>query len=54
MFSKLKFKLILEETFNVKIISINTYVLAGKVKRIGRFEGFKNRYKRVFVKLVWF
>lgn len=42
----------MEEIFNVKVISVNTYILAGKKRRLGKFQGFKNSYKRVFITLL--
>nr|YP_009144919.1 ribosomal protein L23 [Euglenaria anabaena]AKJ83366.1 ribosomal protein L23 [Euglenaria anabaena] len=44
-------KSIIEQLFNVKVLSVNTYVMSGKKRRLGKFEGYKNVYKRVFVKL---
>nr|YP_007317213.1 ribosomal protein L23 [Monomorphina aenigmatica]AFZ88815.1 ribosomal protein L23 [Monomorphina aenigmatica] len=40
---------ILEDLFGVKVLSVNSYILPGKKRRLGKFEGFKNNYKRVFV-----
>lgn len=45
-------KSLIEEIFNVKVISINSYILPSKKSRLGKFEGFKNFYKRFFVTLV--
>nr|YP_010700222.1 ribosomal protein L23 [Euglena deses]WCH63366.1 ribosomal protein L23 [Euglena deses] len=50
--TKLKIKLIVEEVFDVKIVSINTYLLPGKSRRLGKFKGLKNSYKRVFLKIL--
>lgn len=52
--SKLKIKILIEETFTVKVISVNTYILPGKRKRLGKFQGLKNSYKRAYVKVIWF
>lgn len=41
----------LEKVFNVKIMSVNTYILPGKQRRLGKFKGFKNSYKRAVVYL---
>ena len=39
------------EIFNVKVVSVNTVNVAGKVKRIGRKTGRRPDYKKVIVKL---
>lgn len=49
--TKLKFRIILEEVFNVKVISINSMILPVKRRRLGKFEGVKNSYKRIYVTL---
>nr|YP_010700457.1 ribosomal protein L23 [Strombomonas costata]WCH63596.1 ribosomal protein L23 [Strombomonas costata] len=51
---KTEIKLIIEQTFGVQVLSVNTYILPGRKRRLGKFEGFENRYKRVFVTLVRF
>ncbi|MDX2098758.1 MAG: 50S ribosomal protein L23 [Leptolyngbyaceae cyanobacterium bins.59] len=42
----------IEELFNVKVLSVNTLNPPRKQKRVGKFIGFKARYKRAIVKLV--
>lgn len=49
--TKLKVKVIIEEIFGVKVISVNSFVLPSKRRRLGRNEGMKNRYKRIIVTL---
>ena len=49
--NKSSIKSIIKTTFNVKVISVNSYILSGKSSRLGKYQGFKNSYKRVFVKL---
>nr|AMD08050.1 ribosomal protein L23 [Euglena mutabilis] len=49
--SKLEIKAVIQKVFNVKVISINSYILPGQSRRLGKFFGFKNSYKRVFVKI---
>jgi large subunit ribosomal protein L23 len=49
--SKLEIKSIIQKVFNVNVVSINSYVLPGKSRRLGKFFGFKNSYKRVFIKI---
>ena len=39
------------EIFNVKVVSVNTVNVAGKVKRIGRKTGRRSDYKKAIVKL---
>ncbi len=39
------------EIFNVKVVSVNTVNVAGKVKRIGRKTGRRPDYKKAIVKL---
>lgn len=51
-FDKTKIKLLIETIFQVKVITVNTYVASCKSRRLGKFIGRKNFYKRVFVKLV--
>nr|AKL78992.1 ribosomal protein L23 [Euglena viridis] len=50
-FTKLKVKLLIEETFDVKVVSVNSYILPRKGRRLGMFEGSKNSYKRLFITL---
>ena len=45
---------IFQEVFDVKVISINTYILPGKKRRLGKFNGFKNSYKRAFITILCF
>lgn len=52
LISKEAIKKAIESVFNVKVRSVNTSILAGKKRRLGKFQGFKNTYKRAFVTLV--
>lgn len=52
--SKAQIKSIIQTIFNVKVVSINSYISPGKSRRLGKFFGLKNSYKRVFVKIVCF
>lgn len=54
LFTKVKFKIILEEVFDVKIISLNSLILPLKRCRRGKFTGFKNSYKRFYVTILCF
>lgn len=49
--TKPEIKLLMQELFNVKILSINTFIPPRKKRRLGRFQGFKARFKRVIVTL---
>lgn len=52
LISKGEVKKAIENVFNVKVLSVNTSILAGKKRRLGKFQGVKNTYKRAFVTLV--
>ena len=45
-------KKLIENTFNVDVISMNSLVLSHKNRRVGKIVGSKNSYKRFFIKLV--
>jgi large subunit ribosomal protein L23 len=49
---KAAIKFAVEQLFNVKVISVNTSLMALKKRRVGKFIGKKARYKRAIVKLV--
>ncbi len=40
-----------EELFNVKVTSINTMIVKGKKKRMGRHSGYRPDWKKAIVKL---
>ena len=44
-------KFAVEQLFNVKVVSVNTSLMALKKRRVGKFIGKKARYKRAIVKL---
>ena len=44
-------KEVIEHLFEVKVIGINTLNLPRKKRRVGKFIGFKPRYKRAIVTL---
>lgn len=54
LLTKVKFKIILEEVFDVKVISLNSLILPLKRCRRGKFTGFKNSYKRFYITIVCF
>ena len=49
--TKTEIKLAIEYLFDVKVISVNTYNLPKKTRRIGKFVGTKASYKRAIVTL---
>ncbi|CBN55359.1 MULTISPECIES: 50S ribosomal protein L23 [Kamptonema] len=44
-------KAAVEQMFNVKVIGMNTQNPPRKKRRVGKFQGFKPRYKRAVVTL---
>ncbi|MCL2923362.1 MAG: 50S ribosomal protein L23 [Trichodesmium sp. MAG_R04] len=44
-------KKVIEQVFDVKIIGINTLNLPRKKRRVGKYIGFKPRYKRAIITL---
>ncbi len=49
--SKSQIRRAIEEIFKVKVESVNTQLVKGKVKRLGRFEGKRADWKKATVKL---
>nr|YP_009145416.1 ribosomal protein L23 [Cryptoglena skujai]AKL39041.1 ribosomal protein L23 [Cryptoglena skujai] len=49
--NKPQVKQLIEEVFDVKVISLNSLILPSKKRRLGKFEGFKNVNKRFFITL---
>ncbi len=49
--NKIQIKQAIEEIFKVKVTSVNTFNLLGKVKRMGRHEGRRPSWKRAVVTL---
>jgi large subunit ribosomal protein L23 len=41
-----------QKLFNVKVNSVNTVVVKGKLKRMGKFVGLRSDIKKAIVKLV--
>ncbi len=50
--NKLEIKHAIEEIFDVRVESVRTLRVKGKVKRLGRFEGRRPDWKKAIVKLV--
>jgi large subunit ribosomal protein L23 len=48
---KITIRTSIEDLFNVKIIKINTCHLPRKKKRVGKFVGWKPKYKKAIVTL---
>ena len=49
--NKTQIKQAIEKIFNVKVVSVNTINSHPKKKRVGRYTGMTNRYKKAIVKL---
>jgi large subunit ribosomal protein L23 len=49
--TKTQAKYVLENIFNVKIVSINSCNLPLKARRVGKYIGNRSRYKKVYIKL---
>lgn len=49
--NKTEIKLAVEKLFNVKVESVNTVNCKGKLKRMGRNEGYTPNYKKAIVQL---
>ena len=49
--TKPQIKAAIEALFDVKVLKVNTLIKPRKKRRVGRFVGYKPRYKRAFVKL---
>ncbi|MDI6453452.1 50S ribosomal protein L23 [Peloplasma aerotolerans] len=49
--NKVEIKKAVEIIFNVNVLSVNTINVLPKFKRMGKYEGYKNAYKKAVVKL---
>lgn len=49
--NKLEIRHAIEEIFDVRVVSVTTMRMKGKVKRLGRFEGRRPDWKKAIVKL---
>ena len=49
--NKTEIKQAIESIFNVKVVSINTANSHAKKKRVGKYTGMTNKYKKAIVKL---
>ena len=49
--NKTQIKQAIEDIFGVKVVSVNTMNIHPKIKRVGRYSGKSNRYKKAIIKL---
>ena len=49
--NKTQIKNEVEKRFNVKVASVNTLNMVQKKRRVGRYTGLSNAYKKAYVKL---
>jgi len=49
--NKIEIKKAIEKIFKVKVLSVNTVNVLGKIKRMGRTQGRRPNYKKAIVKL---
>ncbi len=49
--NKSEIKKAIEEIFNVKVKKVNTILVPGKVKRVGRYTGRRPAWKKAYVTL---
>jgi large subunit ribosomal protein L23 len=49
--NKIEIRKAVEQIFNVKVVSVNTQNLLGKMKRMGRFSGRRSSWKKAMVRL---
>ncbi len=49
--NKVEIKKAVEELFGVKVAKVNTTTVNGKMRRYGRFEGYKASWKKAVVTL---
>jgi len=49
--NKIEIKQAVEKAFDVKVARVNTVLMAGKVKRVGRQYGKRSNWKKAYVTL---
>jgi large subunit ribosomal protein L23 len=49
--TKPEIKTAVEKLFNVSVESVNTMIVKGKLKRMGKFSGYKSDWKKAIVKI---
>ena len=47
--NKIQIKQAIEESFGVKVVSVNTLNTKPKKKRVGRYSGYRKTYKKAIV-----
>ncbi len=50
--NKTQIKQVIEKKFGVKVASVNTLNVATKKRRVGKYSGRTNAYKKAYVKLM--
>lgn len=50
--NKTQIKQVIEKKFGVKVVSVNTLNVVTKKKRVGKYSGRTNAYKKAYVKLM--
>ncbi len=50
--NKIEIKKAIEDTFNVKVVAVNTLNVRAKAKRMGKHEGTTSSWKKAVVSLV--
>ena len=49
--NKIEIKKAVEKLFKVKVLSVKTSIMDGKIRRLGRFSGKKPDWKKAVIKL---
>ncbi len=49
--TKFEIKIAVEKAFNVKVLHVNTMIVPGKMKRMGKYEGKRSNWKKAVVTL---
>jgi large subunit ribosomal protein L23 len=49
--TKPQIKKAVEVLFNVKVLAVNTIVVKGKYKRMGKFAGYQSDWKKAIIRL---
>ncbi|OEU64138.1 MAG: 50S ribosomal protein L23 [Desulfuromonadales bacterium C00003094] len=49
--NKIEIKQAIEKAFEVKVARVNTILVAGKIKRVGRKSGKRSNWKKAYVTL---
>ncbi|MBN2037147.1 MAG: 50S ribosomal protein L23 [Chitinispirillaceae bacterium] len=50
--TKPQIKKAVEKLFNVRVLSVNTVVVKGKKKRMGKYSGYRPDWKKAIVKIM--